>query len=390
VSSVPYTDLEGADLVVDRLYKGGAAKNGSDDPISKLVSGAGVQGGFRRVGKIGKDSLRLVVLYTTGNEPAWPDTLDANSGIFTYYGDNRSPGKDLHTPPGNRILRDTFGWACSEEERHKVPPFLVFEKGGAGRDVVFRGIAVPGAVGLPPGEELVALWRYTAAGRFQNYRALLTILADPVVSGEWLRRARKGDLHNDHCPQYWREWVATGRITPLLALRVGLRTKAEQLPRTDSDEKLLSKLSQHFQENPYAFEKCAVELWRILAPNTGEVNLTRPWRDGGRDAVGKYLFGPMDDRLPVEFALEAKCYSRDSGVGVRDMSRLISRLQHRQFGVFVTTSYFAAQTYKEVRDDGHPVVLIAGADIIQALRRYGVQDVADLDNWLRKFPSTSA
>ncbi|MCP1762460.1 O-acetyl-ADP-ribose deacetylase (regulator of RNase III) [Bradyrhizobium japonicum] len=36
--------------------------------------------------------------------------------------------------------------------------------------------------------------------------------------------------------------------------------------------------------------------------------------------------------------LEAKCYGSGNSVGVREMSRLISRLRHRQFGVLVTTS----------------------------------------------------
>src|SRR5207248_165835 len=127
-------------------------------------------------------------------------------------------------------------------------------------------------------------------------------------------------------------------------------------------------------------EGCAVEIWRLLAPNTGEVDLTRPWRDGGRDAVGKYMLGPLADRLPVEFALEAKCYAPTDVVGVHDMSRLISRLRHRQFGVFVTTSYFGSQAYKEVRLDQHPVVLIAGRDIVDALRAAGVATLASARN----------
>jgi hypothetical protein len=36
------------------------------------------------------------------------------------------------------------------------------------------------------------------------------------------------------------------------------------------------------------------------------------------------------------------------------MSRLISRLRFRQFGVFITTSYFHHQAYEEVRLDQHP------------------------------------
>jgi hypothetical protein len=37
----------------------------------------------------------------------WPDHLDPRTGIVVYYGDNRSPGRELHKSPrhGNLILR---------------------------------------------------------------------------------------------------------------------------------------------------------------------------------------------------------------------------------------------------------------------------------------------
>ena len=46
------------------------------------------------------------------------------------------------------------------------------------------------------------------------------------------------------------------------------------------------------------------------------------------------MLGPASDRLAVEFAVEAKCYGSANSVGVKEMSRLISRLRHREFGVF--------------------------------------------------------
>jgi nucleoside-diphosphate-sugar epimerase len=47
---------------------------------------------------------------------------------------------------------------------------------------------------------------------------------------------------------------------------------------------------------------------------------------------------------------------------------LISRLRFRQFGIFVTTSYLATQAYKEIREDGHPVVVLAARDIADLLK----------------------
>jgi len=57
--------------------------------------------------------------------------------------------------------------------------------------------------------------------------------------------------------------------------------------------------------------------------------------------IKAHLLGPASDPVAVEFALEAKCYAANHGVGVRETSRLIFRLRHRQFGVLVTTSYLA-------------------------------------------------
>ncbi|SRR6266566_6248261 len=59
-------------------------------------------------------------------------------------------------------------------------------------------------------------------------------------------------------------------------------------------------------------------LMRVSEPNVDKIDVTRPWRDGGRDAVGEYLLGPHADPVAVEFALEAKCYAPTNSVGVRE------------------------------------------------------------------------
>ena len=59
-------------------------------------------------------------------------------------------------------------------------------------------------------------------------------------------------------------------------------------------------------------------------------------------------------------------------MGVREVSRLISRLRHRQFGVMVTTSVIARQAYEEVREDGHPVIFLCARDIAEILIEKGI------------------
>ena len=86
---------------------------------------------------------------------------------------------------------------------------------------------------------------------------------------------------------------------------------------------------------------------------------------------GKY--SPSEERLfklsrsKVESFVQCKrCFYLDRrlGVGVKETSRLISRIKNRQFGVLITTSVVGRQPYKEIRSDGHPVIFLTGIDII--------------------------
>jgi hypothetical protein len=165
-----FSTLPKADLI-DALYEGDPeGKTVAGEPLAPLM-GAGNQGGFRFTGSI--ESPNLVVLYTTLDEPNWPDSLDLESGLFVYFGDNRKPGFDLHDRKagrgGNLILKRTFELAHSGESgRKQIPPFFVFSRGLKGRDVVFRGLAVPGAQQLDPASDLVAVWKSIGGQRFQK------------------------------------------------------------------------------------------------------------------------------------------------------------------------------------------------------------------------------
>ena len=86
--------------------------------------------------------------------------------------------------------------------------------------------------------------------------------------------------------------------------------------------------------------------------------------------------------VELEFALEAKRYSLNNSVGVKETSRLISSIKHRQFGIFVTTSFVGDQAYKETIEDQHPIVVISGKDIVDILISAGINSVDILNDWL--------
>lgn len=115
----------------------------------------------------------------------------------------------------------------------------------------------------------------------------------------------------------------------------------------DEDKRFLKEIHDHFKSNPYAFEKCAAELAQLIDRNIVEYELPRKSRDGGRDAYGQSRIGSKDNSIQVEFALEAKCKLPNSPVVVRESSRLISRLRHRQFGILVITSYLESKPIKK-------------------------------------------
>jgi len=373
--------LRQVDLIVDAVYAGYKTERGGiADPLVPLV-GVSRQGGFRYRGN--KERPTLLVLTSNLAEPEWPDQLDETTGTFIYYGDNRHPGRLLHDTPrfGNQLLRQIFDWTHLGK-RHLVPPVLVFTSEAMGRTFKFRGLAVPGSPVLAATEDLVALWKTSEGERFQNYKATFTILDEAVISRAWVYALGRGE-QAEQAPESWLSWIKSGGIRPLIAPRTMLiRPKAEQLPITAEDCALIDVVRQRYKDNPYGFEACAGALSRMLMPNVARLDLTRPWRDGGRDGIGLLRIGRGPAAIEVDFALEAKCYGPNNAVGVREVSRLISRIKHREFGVLITTSYVDRQAYAEVTDDGHPVILATARDIVGLLHSAGFRTPEQVNAWL--------
>lgn len=374
-------DLLRADLVVDALYKGYRTdKGGMADPLVGLV-GVSRQGGFRYRGS--RQSPTLLVLTSNLAEVDWPDELDETTGRFVYYGDNRQPGRQLHDTPrfGNQLLKTVFDLTHGGH-RDQVPPILIFTSEGPGRCFRFRGLAVPGYPSLPGTQDLVAIWKTVGNERFQNYRAEFTILDAAMIDRDWVHAMATGTSGGTP-PEAWMRWVKAGVAEPLVAPRAKLvRSRLEQLPSSKEDDALINVIRDRYKGNEFAFEACAGELAKLVLRNISRLDLTRPWRDGGRDAIGTLAIGRGPASIDIQFALEAKCYAPTNSVGVKEMSRLISRIKHREFGVLVTTSFVSDQAYKEIVEDGHPVIVIVARDIVAQLRSSGYGTTRQVKAWL--------
>jgi len=389
IENIPFTELSFSNLFVDRVYEGGNLHNAGDEPIHHLLP-VGILGGFRIRGSVEKP--KFVVLATSGKNDDWPDHLDPLTGHFYYFGDNKTPGKELHDTNlnGNALLKKTFE-VLHSKENNNLPPFLVFESGTTGHDVIFKGLAAPGGDGLTENEDLIAVWRTSSKGRYQNYKAVFTILDIPIVTREWITDLIEGNPLSENCPKAWRDWQEKKLYRPLTAEpTIEYRTKEQQIPDTSSkDMEILKTIHAYFSHDPYEFEKCAVYIWEMIEAKAGKARVTRRSKDGGRDAIGHHSVGISEDPVEFEYAIEAKCYDPENSVNVKETSRLISRLLHRQYGVIITTSFVHKQAYEEIRKDRHPVVIISGGDIVNTLKAKGKNSKKDVQEWLTtNFPIT--
>lgn len=276
----------------------------------------------------------------------------------------------------------------------RIPPFFVFRKSPtdkSARSVQFKGLAVPGFLGLPATADLVAVWKTSVGQRFQNYRATFTILDVPVIKRAWLGDLVAGNPLAEGAPKAWADWVKNGRYKPLVAKSTTvIRSQEEQTPSTSASIAILKTVWEHFEGAPHAFEAFAARIFQMHDPRVIIDQITRASVDGGRDAVGRYLLGLPDDPVYTEFSLEAKCYAPPimggivNTVGVKDVSRLISRIRHREFGVLVTTSVISRQAYEEVREDRHPIIFFSGKDIVDILTKNGFNTPSLVENLLRR------
>lgn len=217
-----FEELEKAPLIVGAIYQSKESSDIKYEPISTLFKGLGIgnMGGYRPKTKAIPP---FAILYTTGKEKEWPDIFIPETGVMEYFGDNRSPEKDLLDTPLNSMLTKCFELLeGSEEERKKVPPFLIFKKVGEKyRHVQFLGLAVPGMKDVNPSKCLRLITDIKDNKSYQNYLIYLTVVNVREISWDWLQ-ALKNDPNNHMklAPKQWLDFVKYGQngIEPLKAI----------------------------------------------------------------------------------------------------------------------------------------------------------------------------
>lgn len=384
------------ELVIDKSYRNTANWRMDEDEFNKFFrfSGQGIANaqGFRpksiNGGSTAIEDCAFCLLVTDYGQIEWPDSLDCETGLFTYFGDNREPGKKLHEVPvgGNRLLEKVFD-LLHEDARGAICPFLCFEshKGADGYSYMrFLGLAVPGADGLSNLDDLVAVWRRKGQQRFQNYKAVFTILDAESVPRSWLEEMVTGvpPIEATGCPPAFKKWIKTGKRDALATPpEVHARTVADQLPQNDREERVLAAVRSLSDRQ---FEFFTKELLKLMDKRFFDLKVTRQVVDHGRDVVGQYRVGHDGHSLFLDICAEAKHWN-ERAVGVYEVMRLISRIKHRDFGIIVTTSHFHTNVQDELIEDGHPILMISGGDIARILMAKELEGEA-LRRWLDAIP----
>ena len=386
---VQFEDLEKSDLILNCVYKGGKAPNMSAEPFHKLIPECENAGGFRkRLRQDGSGKYAYIVLYTSLEEPEWPDSLDEQTGIFSYFGDNREPGRTLldTKKKGNLVLKTAFDLLNGGTKLEDIPPFLIFKKTGHGRDIQFLGLAAPGNPNIAPGKDLVASWKKVNDKTFQNYEAYFTILdtGKTPVTREWIKSLIYDHSHSlNYAPEAWKSFIKYGRkgIIPLRPHSGCIvPNKYDQLQSDEEGMQCLNIIRERYKNDKRGFEVCAANIVCKMDTNYQSFVFSDTWRDGGTNVTGKYVIsqsGKVNIPISLGCALEAKCCDVDNGINLKEMSRLIARIKEQQMGVFVTTSYVDS----EVVENGYPVLILTASDIAAVLRNNSISS-RNIHDWL--------
>jgi hypothetical protein len=380
---IKFQDLSTADLDLNCVYEGGTKGNAGDDPLSPLLR-CGNQGGFRISGSIEK-GLNYVVLYSSQFNPDWPDKIDNGAGTVIYYGDNKEPEQDfLNTKKkGNIILEKCFD-SLIQNERKSIPPIFLFIKGTKGRDVIFKGLLVPGTGFNKNSEDLVKVSRFKKEQKFENYRATFTILDVSRINRRWINELQSGNKLGENAPKEWIEWVETGIYKPFkMEANKNSITKEEQIPQNDEDIRLVEQLKEHFYDS-VKFNRCATAILKLMDSNILSFNFSDSWIDNMKDITGKYKVGTENNTVVINFALEVVNNEPNHAVGLIEVSRLLSRMKYREFGILFTTSFLEPHIYTELMKNNHPIIVVSAQEIVKTLKANGINSANTLQKWLKQ------
>jgi hypothetical protein len=352
--------------VVNQTYRSSSDSN--KDQFQKWLNGpvdTGIRnsGGIRAIANPDTKEREFLVFVSdsgpTQTQNPWEDIINMEEGIARYWGD----AKARHSPNpeaarGNGWVKEDYCQTYARGNRSEAPPVLLFEKPKSGY-VTFRGICIITGMSIErhkdEGETVV------------NYLFELAILDADSIELEWVhRKARTGvDIGG---PEAWRKWVTDGRIRHYSVYKDNIRPKNQQYPK-GREADLLQDIRNQLQ-NPNKGEKLEYLVRYLMEDlkNFSDVELTPPSGDKGVDLTGRIdLFaetqlGSVDTK--IDFKAQVK--NTASSISGKELSRLASRVDDGEIGLFFTTSHYTRSAQEENLST-YPVRLFSGGDLTELL-----------------------
>tara|TARA_Y100000588_G_C14155290_1_gene882347 strand:+ start:150 stop:1295 length:1146 start_codon:yes stop_codon:yes gene_type:complete len=376
--------------VVYRLGKTYVDKGGKNYPEDEFLRWVNIKGSgmlnapgirpLKYTSKLSENGLPAYLILvthekTSGTLNPWHDVVDLSNSEILYWGDAKyHEEKRIDDFAGNAALRRIYDYILGGFSE-LVPPILHFSKPERGI-VKFNGLCALNKLDIS--------WFDDGGHPVQNYQAKLTVLDCEKVNLNWLHsrvkceNAGKLDLHND-CPAAWKK-LKKGKIDPIDIWIKSIRSKADQLPKKGSQDSRI--LDQLLELSSAEFEKVIVSLFEAQGEIIHHISGTRLTSDGGFDFFGIFKL-PRPIGYEINFLGEIKRYSATNAVDPKSVSRLVARLSRKDYGIFVTTSYFTPQAQREVLSDAYPVHLISGGDLVSMFKHLRLVSKGRLkEDWL--------
>ena len=199
--------MKTASLIPGHIYMGGTSGNAGDDPISKLLNVGNACGIRSKKNK--ENELAYISLVTNPiNQKNYPDFLDNETKILTYYGDQKTPGKHyLDTKQkGNLNLENLFKTSYYQKNAklHLFPCFYFEKIGKKGRNYLYHGIAYP-YVSQKEFHEVCNIAQITSDnGIINNLKFSFTVNSDEEVSRQWLLSLTRDSSDIELAPNSWK------------------------------------------------------------------------------------------------------------------------------------------------------------------------------------------
>jgi len=342
-----------------------------------LDGGVNFGRGIAQLKQPGTDECEFLVFYSSDggsqSPDPWEDIINLEDGIVHYWGDSKAgDGPDPSQRDGNQLVKQQYCETYAKNNREDAPPVLLFVKEESGW-VTFNGLCI--ISGLEIG-------RHNHDGEtVVNYRISLDILDADAVDLEWIhRKARTGvDIGG---PEAWDHWVETGTVNRYSIYNDQIRSGSAQQP-TGRFKELHSNIRAHFEGNTREQGKKLEHLIKRILENldhVDDVQLTPDSGDRGVDLTGKIDL-LADTPVPgpdTKIQFKAQVKNKASSVGGRELSRLASRIDDGEIGLFFTMSHYTKSAQEENLST-YPVRLFAGKDLISLLVQTDLVDDTDLN-----------